>query len=191
MQWLSVVRQRSNCERVVQLLRWGRIPSWAKEESAASRLINVRCETLAEMASFRNAYKTRRCPVPAAGFYEWKSVSGGRQPYFIRPTDDSLFAFARLWERWNKPDGDVFGTYTILTTDSNEVMGELHDRMPVIVPPPEDYDLWLSREMHPEFVDRLLVPYDSARIRVHRVQSEWATSVTRAPDLVEEQRFFF
>lgn len=187
LQWLPVIRQRSTGEQVAQMLRWGLIPSWAKDESIGSKLINARCETLSEKASFRSAYKTRRCIIPASGFYEWKPVPGGKQPYFIRPADESLFALAGLWERWNKPDGEVLDTFTVITTDANDEMKKLHDRMPVIVPA-EDYALWLSRETHPELVHRLLVPYDSARIRVHPVSKRVGNVRNEGSDLVEEQR---
>ncbi|KON80643.1 SOS response-associated peptidase [Azoarcus sp. PA01] len=182
-QRLPVIRQLASGERVAHLLRWGLIPSWAKDETIGTRLINARGETLAEKASFRNAFKSRRCLVPASGFYEWQKVAGGKQPYFIRPANDRLFAFAGLWERWRKPDGETLDTYVIITTDANDAMGEVHERMPVIVPE-EDYDLWLSKDTHPELVRRLLVPYDSALMQMHPVTKRVGNVRNEGPELV-------
>ncbi|NMF96171.1 SOS response-associated peptidase [Aromatoleum toluolicum] len=169
-QLLPVVRQRPTGERIVHLLRWGLIPSWSKDADIASKLINARSETVGQKPSFRAAYKSRRCLVPASGFYEWKPATGGgrKQPFFIHPADDTLFAFAGLWERWARPDGEALDTFTILTTDANDVMRELHDRMPVIVPP-ADYGLWLSKETPPELLHRLLAPCAPDQIRMHAV----------------------
>lgn len=184
MQQLPVIRQRANGERVAQLLRWGLVPAWAKDESIATRFINLRCDTLAERAGFRNAYKSRRCIVPASGFYEWKSSAGGKKPYFIRPADDTLFGFAGLWERWRKPNGDVVDTFAIVTTDANDAIRPLHDRMPLIVPK-ADYELWFDRETHPELLRALLVPYESAHIRLHPVTTRVGNVRNEGPDLVE------
>jgi putative SOS response-associated peptidase YedK len=116
------------------MLRWGLIPSWASDPSIGNRLLNARCETVAEKPSFRSAFRQRRCLVPASGFYEWQKAGGGRkQPYFIRPGGGGLFAFAGLWERWRNAEGAPVETCTILTTEANDVMRPLHERMPVIL----------------------------------------------------------
>lgn len=122
MQMLPVIRQRPDGKRVVHLLRWGLIPSWSKDESIATRLINARGETLAEKPSFRSAYKARRCIVPANGFYEWKGTAEGKQPYYIKPANDALLGFAGLWERWTQPRGETVDTFVVVTTEANDAM---------------------------------------------------------------------
>lgn len=124
--------------RTVQLLRWGLIPFWAKDASIGARLINARSETAAEKPAFRDAIRKRRCIVPATGFFEWKKQETDgkpqKQPYFIHRTDDAPMALAGLWERWtDKASGEELRTYTILTTEPNDILRPLHNRMPVIL----------------------------------------------------------
>lgn len=125
-------------------LRWGLIPSWAKDAKIGYRLINARAETVAEKPAFRAAFKRRRCLIPADGFYEWKQLDAKKkQPYYITRPDGGPFAFAGLWEHWTPPDGSEVESCTIVTTEANEQMEELHDRMPVILDP-DNYDRWLN-----------------------------------------------
>jgi putative SOS response-associated peptidase YedK len=145
-------------ERHLEMLRWGLIPSWADDPAIGSRMINARSETAAEKPSFRGAFKKRRCLIAADGFYEWQKVNGGKQPYYIRMEDGSPFAFAGLWESWDK-HGEEIRSCTILTTDANELVGEIHHRMPVILTP-ENYDFWLDPDMREaEPLLDLLRPY--------------------------------
>ena len=131
---MPVVRLREGV-RHLDLLRWGLVPAWSKDASGAARLINARSETLAEKPSFRDAFRRRRCLVPAEGFYEWRAVSGRRQGTLIRRPDGAPFFFAGLWERWeNAPDGRPLETFAIVTTAASPALAELHDRMPVVVP---------------------------------------------------------
>ena len=132
-------------ERKLEMLRWGLIPSWADDPAVGNKMINARSETAAEKPSFRTAFRKRRCLILADGFYEWQKTNGGKQPYYIRMEDGSPFAFAGLWESWDKYGGEI-RSCTILTTDANEMVGEVHHRMPVILPP-ETYDLWLDPDM--------------------------------------------
>lgn len=132
-------------ERHLEMLRWGLIPSWADDSGIGSRMINARSETVAEKPSFRKAFKERRCLIVADGFYEWQKTNDGKQPYYIRMRDGSPFAFAGLWESWGK-HGEEIRSCTILTTDANDLVGEVHHRMPVILPP-ENYDLWLDPDV--------------------------------------------
>jgi len=155
-QSVPIIRQRATGERVAHLLRWGLLPSWAKDETLATRLINARAETIGEKPAFRAAYKARRCLVPASGYFEWKAIPGGKQPYFIHATNGSLLAFAGLWERWNKPDGSPLDTFTVITRDATETLRSVHDRMPVILAP-ENYGPWLSRETPAELVHQILI----------------------------------
>ena len=140
---------------VLDHLRWGLVPSWAKDASGAGRLINARAETAADKPSFRSAFRHRRCLVPADGFYEWRTEGGAKQPYRIARPDGAPIAFAGLWERWGKGD-EPLETFTILTTAANAVLQPLHDRMPVILDP-ADYALWLDpTATDPALVEPLL-----------------------------------
>jgi putative SOS response-associated peptidase YedK len=143
-----VVHPGQHGERLASTYRWGLIPSWAKDVTIGAKLINARGETVAEKPAFRAAFRRWRCIVPASGFYEWKPVQEGsrtiKQPYFIRPQDDGdLFGFAGLTERWVSPEGEEVLTCCIITTDANELMMPIHDRMPVILAP-NDYGAWLD-----------------------------------------------
>jgi putative SOS response-associated peptidase YedK len=140
---VAVVRQAADGTRELVKLRWGLVPSWAKDVSVGNQLINARSETAATKPAFRAAMRQRRCLVPTDGFYEWKKVGKQKQPYFIRRADDKPFAFAGLWERWSDAEGRPLETCTILTTDANDVLRPLHERMPVIVEP-ADYSAWLD-----------------------------------------------
>jgi len=130
--------------RELALLRWGLVPSWSKDPAIGNRLVNARAETAREKPSFRDAFRRRRCLIPASGFYEWKREERGKRPYFVRRRDDRPFAFAGLWDRWASPDGGgVIETCAILTTGANAALAPIHDRMPVILPPWE-YARWLD-----------------------------------------------
>jgi putative SOS response-associated peptidase YedK len=146
--------------RGLALLRWGLIPAWAADLIIGNRMINARAETAATKPTFRKAFRQRRCLIVADGFYEWKKFNGRKQPYYIRLQDGQPFAFAGLWERWNRGDSPI-DSCTILTTDANELVGSIHDRMPVILDP-GDYDLWLDPDVQdPKRLEPLLVPYTS------------------------------
>ena len=126
-------------------LRWGLIPSWAKDANIGNRMINARAETLADKPSFRTPLKRRRCLILADGFYEWKAIRDqkAKQPYYIRLKTGGVFAFAGLWDSWRSPEGGDIRTATIITTRPNAVVAELHDRMPAILRS-EDYERWLD-----------------------------------------------
>ena len=124
------------------LYRWGLVPSWAKEVSIGNRMFNARSETVAEKPSFRNAYRRRRCLIPANGFYEWRSENGRKQPYLCH-VNQQLFSMAGIWEHWQDPDGNELQSCSILTTEASGKMRELHHRMPVYIAP-EDYANWLD-----------------------------------------------
>ncbi|MCF8475531.1 MAG: SOS response-associated peptidase [Pseudolabrys sp.] len=130
-------------KRQFALVRWGLLPSWAKDPKAFSLLINARGESAAEKPSFRAAMKRRRCLIPADGFYEWKAAGARKQPFFIHAKSGAPLAFAGLWETWTGPNGEELDTAAIVTTDANRSLRDIHDRMPVIVPP-EAFDQWLG-----------------------------------------------
>jgi putative SOS response-associated peptidase YedK len=155
-------------ERHLEMLRWGLIPSWADDPAIGNRMINARAETVSEKPSFRKAFKERRCLIPADGFYEWQKTGSGKQPYYIRMEDGSPFAFAGLWEIWGR-SGEEIRSCTILTTDANELVGEVHPRMPVILPP-EDYGLWLDPDIQEaEPLLDLLRPYPDEAMEAYQV----------------------
>src|ERR671916_3384872 len=118
--------------RHLEMLRWGLVPSWADDPGIGARMINARSETAAEKPSFRSAFRERRCLIPADGFYEWKRENGAKQPYYFHMQEGRPFAFAGLWESWNR-EGEI-RSCAILTTQANDVVGEIHERMPVILP---------------------------------------------------------
>ena len=140
---IPIIRFKPDAGRVGQLVRWGLIPSWAKDSSIGAKLNNARGETVAEKPSFRTSYARHRCIIPASGFYEWNTIAGKKQPYYIHPADGGLFAFAGLLAAWKAPDGQTIVSTCIITTGPNEVMAPIHDRMPVILEPGQ-FDAWLD-----------------------------------------------
>jgi putative SOS response-associated peptidase YedK len=142
-QSVPIIRLEANGGRRLHLLHWGLIPSWANDPKIGNRLINARAESAPDAPAFRSAFRRRRCLVPADAFYEWQKVSARKQPYVIKMHDGSPFAFAGLWEAWRGKENQRIESFTILTTDPNDVIRPLHDRMPAIVDP-KDYDAWLD-----------------------------------------------
>jgi putative SOS response-associated peptidase YedK len=142
-QQAPVVRIARSGERELLLLRWGLVPFWAKDPAIGQRQINARAESLASRPAYREAFRRRRCLVPATGFYEWKPGPRRKQPYLCRLPHGAVFAFAGLWELWRSPEGEVVQTFAIVTADASDALRALHDRMPVIVPE-ADYALWLA-----------------------------------------------
>jgi putative SOS response-associated peptidase YedK len=124
-------------------VRWGLIPSWVKEVQPGKPLTNARAETVLEKASFKLAMKRRRCLIPADGFYEWQGETGRKQPWLFRREDFGCFAFAGIWESWMGADGSEMESAAIITTEANEMVGAIHNRMPVVILP-EDYTRWLD-----------------------------------------------
>jgi putative SOS response-associated peptidase YedK len=163
--------------RELSLMRWGLIPLWAKDASGAARMINARSETAATLPAFRDALKSRRCMIPADGFYEWMRTGKTKQPYCFEVGEGELFAFAGLWERWKDPNGNWIKTCSILTTTPNAVTASVHDRMPVILDP-DGYELWLDPGMTKvEAVSDLLKPYDAKRMRCYPVNNRVNSAV--------------
>ena len=168
-QEVPVVRG-SAAGRTLAHLRWGLIPSWAKDRSMASKMINARAETVAEKPAFRAAYAKRRCLVPADGFYEWRTEDGAKQPFRIGMKGGGAFAFAGLWESWADPEGgdDAVETFTILTTAANAKLHAIHHRMPVILPQ-ELYAAWLDPAADPHAI--ALGPYPGEPMAFYRVST--------------------
>jgi len=169
-QALLAVRAGTSRPREWARLRWGLVPSWAKEPAIGARMINARAETAAEKPSFRSALKSRRCLVPASGFFEWAKTGAAKQPHFIRFADARVFAFAGLWERW-AGESPPLESCTLLTTTPNELVAELHDRMPVILPPAH-HDEWLRPgPLAPDRLAEMLAPHPAAGMEAYPVSS--------------------
>jgi putative SOS response-associated peptidase YedK len=172
-------------QREMTIMRWGLIPSWADDPAIGNRLINARSETAAEKQSFRAALNQRRCLVPVDGFYEWRPTGGKtKQPYLIRLKNGQPFALAGLWETWTSPDGELVESFTILTTDANEVLRPIHDRMPVIIAP-EDYDCWLDKATAPEDVQSMLRQYPAEGMESFPVNTLVNNPRNESPKCVE------
>ena len=175
-------------ERIAAALRWGLVPSWAKDDAIGNKLINARAETLAEKPSFRNAFRARRCIIPASGFYEWaKKGASARQPFYFYLKDKPVFGFAGLWEEWtDQESGELIESCTIITTEANAVLEPVHDRMPVILKA-EDYDRWLDEKLKDtgELQD-LLAPYPAGEMASYAVGKAVNNPAYDAPELTEQ-----
>lgn len=158
--------------RMAELMRWGLVPSWAKDPGIGSQMINARSETAAEKPSFRTAFVRRRCLIPADGFYEWQKLGDGRkQPWWIHPPDGGVLALAGLWEFWpGAGEGSSLLTCTILTTAAGPDVQDLHDRMPVILAP-EQWDMWLSGSATKSQLQSMLLPLPAGSLHLLRVST--------------------
>jgi putative SOS response-associated peptidase YedK len=169
---IPVIRQHpKEPVRQLSLMRWGLIPSWAKDSNAAARMINARSETASTKPAFSEAMKYRRCLIPADGFYEWMRTGKAKQPYCFEVKDGELFAFAGIWDRWKDPSGQWVKSCSILTTTPNAVTSAVHDRMPVILDP-DAYDLWLDPDMNDVgAASELLKPFAARLMRCYPVST--------------------
>lgn len=173
--------------RTIAALRWGLIPPWASDAKIGNRMINARSETVAESKAYRRPFRARRCIVPADGFYEWAPVPGERhrQPMYIHRVDGEPLAFAGLWERWKRPEGDPVRSTTIITGPANDRVAEVHDRMPVVLPP-SAWEQWLDPDCDDASALRgLLVPAPSKLFTFHPVSREVNNPRRKSPHLIE------
>lgn len=191
---VPVIRETADARELVPM-RWGLIPFWAKDISIGNKMINARAESLFEKPAFKQAVTRRRCLIPADGFYEWKKVGKAKQPYYIRAKEDTPLALAGMWDRWKNPDdGQELQTCTIITTEANELVAPLHDRMPVIVDL-ADTDTWLNPEVKDlEHIRPLLRPYDAKKMTFYPVSTRVNSSGYKGEEcivpLVEEGELF-
>jgi putative SOS response-associated peptidase YedK len=170
-------------KRKLEMFHWGLIPSWAKDSTIGNKMINARAETVSEKPSFRSAFKKRRCLILADGFYEWQKTDDGKQPYYIKMQDESPFAFAGLWENWQ--NGEEIRSATIITTDANDLMDEIHHRMPVILHP-EDYAMWLDPDFdEKEPLTTLLKPYPADVMEAYAVSRRVNKPSNNEPSVLE------
>jgi putative SOS response-associated peptidase YedK len=186
---MPAVRRRDD-RKVLSILRWGLVPSWAKDPKMGDRLINARAEDVAEKPAFRTAFARRRCLVPADGFYEWQPVPGQKrkQPMFVHRRDGEPMAFAGLWEVWRDrdagEDADWLRTFAIVTTRPNDTLAPIHDRMPVILPE-SAWETWLDPQADPGVLESLLVPAPDESIDVYPVSMQVNSADNDGPELVQ------
>lgn len=166
-------------------LRWGLVPFWSKGPDSRYSMINARAETVNSKPAYRNAFKCRRCLIPAEGFYEWKTGTRGKTPFLIRRQDKEPFAMAGLWERWKGGKGEELESCTIIVTDANELLRDIHDRMPVILGR-EGYAGWLDPDnKNADGLMRMLKPADPARWTMHPVSRRVSSPRNDGPELLE------
>lgn len=174
-----------NDKENLQFFRWGLIPSWAKDPAIGSRLINARAETLTEKPSFRNAFRNRRCIVPATGFFEWKKEKT-KTPYYIYLKEEKIFSFAGLWEEWKSPEGELVHSFTIITTTPNELMAGIHDRMPVILER-QNERVWMESRDEILLKD-LLRPYPDGRMDAYPISTLVNSPSNDTPEVIAPER---
>jgi putative SOS response-associated peptidase YedK len=183
--------QQPQPRRELAWLRWGLIPSWAKDPAIGNRMINARAETVAEKPAYRAALRRRRCLVVADGFYEWQRSGRRKQPYFIRMRDDRPFGFAGLWESWDGPDSSPIESCTLLTTEPNELLRPIHNRMPVILPA-DDYQRWLDPAVETgEQLVPLLRPYPAEQMTSDPVSTFVNSPANEGAKCIEPQEDLF
>lgn len=178
---LGVRNHSPTTEPEITRLRWGLVPFWAKDPKIGNRMINARSETVAEKPAFRSAFQSRRCLIPADGFYEWKRDGKTRTPYHIHLKNRDPFAMAGLWERWSNAQGDVLDSCTILTTQPNDLMRELHDRMPVILAK-DTMQLWLNTETPTQALRTLFEPFPAEEMEAYQVSTLVNSTHNNSPD---------
>ncbi|MFG0216455.1 SOS response-associated peptidase [Brevibacillus porteri] len=173
-------------KRRIGQLKWGLVPAWAQDEKSGYKMINARSETLTEKPAFRRLFERKRCIIPADGFFEWMKLGKAKQPMRIMMKSGELFAFAGLFDTWASPIGDKLHTCTIITTKPNDVVADIHDRMPVILRQ-EDEGIWLDREkFDSDLLQSLLVPYDSDMMRAYPVSTMVGSPKNDLPQCIQE-----
>jgi putative SOS response-associated peptidase YedK len=181
----NVIVVSDDGQRRLQPMRWGLIPSWAKDPAIGNRMINARAETLADKPSFRNALKKRRCIIPADGFYEWQKLGKVKQPVHIVLKTREPFGFAGLWEHWKSPEGEEILTCTIITTEANDLLKTVHDRMPVILTR-EAEGVWLDPKIQePEKLLPLLKQFPSEAMEYYPVSRQVNSPAVDQPGNIE------
>lgn len=187
-----VLETEENNNRIIRPQRWGLVPFWADSLKTGYSMINARGESLSKKKSFQKPFRSQRCIVPASGFYEWKTTDSGKYPHLIQRKQSDLMHFAGLWEKWNDPEnGENVFSYTIITTNANKPMEELHDRMPAMLFS-EEFDTWLD----PSFqntgaLQELIRPWPDDDIEFHRVNDEVGNVRNNRPELLEPYRDLF
>ncbi|ASS92681.1 SOS response-associated peptidase [Peribacillus simplex] len=167
-------------------LRWGLIPFWAKDEKVGYKMINARAETIAEKASYKNAYKKKRCLIIADSFYEWKKTPERKIPMRIKLKNHAPFGMAGLWESWKSPEGISIYSCSVITTVPNEIMTSIHDRMPVILKPEDEKD-WLNPSINdPAYLQQYLKSFDSEQMEAFEVSTDVNSTKNNSPNLIQQ-----
>lgn len=184
-QMLPVVINDGN-NNCLELMKWGLIPSWAKDPKIAFKTINARAETVAEKPAFRTSIRRKRCIIPACSFYEWRKIGANKQPMRITLKSEEIFSMAGVYDSWTDPEGEQVNSFSILTSEPNELMMDIHDRMPVILKP-ENEALWLDRGTNePEMIRHLMVPFLSDQMKAYPVSTRVGNVRNNDPDLIKE-----
>jgi putative SOS response-associated peptidase YedK len=181
---LVIRRNHRTGELSLDPLRWGLIPYWCADAKGGRKPINAKCENVRDLPTFREAYRKRRCIVPVDGFFEWKAIKGqkAKQPYAIAMKDGAPFALAGIWENWKEPaSGEWVRTFAIITTDANELVAEIHDRMPLILPR-EDCARWLGEEADPR---DLMHPFPAGPMRMWPISARVNKHENDDPSVIE------
>ena len=184
---VAVVREPET--KAIELFRWGLIPSWAKDITIGSKMINARSETIAEKPSFRSAFKKRRCLILADGFFEWAALESGqgKKPFYFQIDNGRAFTFAGLYEFWHSPEGDLLPTCTIITCEPNELVKKYHDRMPVILS--EEYRwMWLEKDVEPTALQKMLSPFSASKMSVQSVSKAINNPMNDSPEFLRLQK---
>ncbi|HEX9743415.1 MAG TPA: SOS response-associated peptidase [Nitrospiraceae bacterium] len=187
---VAIVIARASARRELRNLRWGLVPSWAKDPKAGGSMINARAETLTEKPAFREVFRRQRCLVIADGFYEWMKLERRKQPYYIRMANDNPFAFAGLWDHWEGADAAPIDSCTVVTGEPNELVRDLHDRMPAILDR-SHYDRWLDpRNEDVEELQAMLRPYPAAKMKAFPVSSLVNSPANNEPGCIARMGLF-
>lgn len=171
-------------KKEMKIAKWGLIPFWAKGDKIAARLANARSETIDVKPSFKKAFRTQRCLVPASGFYEWEKVDGPNLPYLVTVKNEPIFSFAGIYDYWINEKKEQIMTYSVLTTEPNSEIKKIHDRMPVVLPR-EDEDKWLEPDFPTDELKKLLRPISDKETEMYRVSTEVNNARNEGPELVE------
>lgn len=167
-------------------LRWGFIPSWANDIKIGNKMINARAETLQEKSSFKSSFKRKRCIIPADSFYEWKKIDGKKIPMRIKLKSNEIFSFAGLWDRWEQNDKVIYSC-TIITTKPNNLISEIHDRMPVILQSKKDEKIWLDRSIDDlDFLQELLIPYPAEQMETYEISDLVNSPKNNLPEVIKQ-----
>lgn len=182
---MPVTGENQEGKRSIQPFRWGFLPFWAEDKDIGYSMINARAETVDTKRSYKPSFRKYRCLVPASGFYEWKNKEGEKVPYYIYPTHEPMFAFAGIYNVWESPDGDRIPTFTIITTDANEKIKNLHDRMPVMLLK-EEWNEWLDPTNHDtDSLKELLRPFPEDALDYYRVSKKVSNVRNNSKELIE------
>lgn len=175
----------------IEEMIWGLIPHWAKDSKIGNELINARAESLLEKPAFKDSFLKRRCLIPADGFYEWKKEGREKTPYYIKLKDSSLFAFAGLYDIWQNEKGQIIKTFTIITTEPNDLVKEIHNRMPVILKR-ENEKIWINKEeKNVEKLLALLKPYPPEEMEAYPVSKRVNNPSNDSEDLIKPIKIFY